>query len=121
MGNGHLGYRPELDGLRAVAVVSVVLCHLGMAPFSGGYVGVDVFFVLSGYFWGCKMLDSEPNFASSAKSTGRLLILAFERSVLYLLLMNVQDHQIEGWRDYARLIRSNLLAVVSQRFHIRTS
>ncbi len=49
MGNGHLGYRPELDGLRAVAVVSVFLCHLGMTPFSGGYVGVDVFFVLSGF------------------------------------------------------------------------
>jgi peptidoglycan/LPS O-acetylase OafA/YrhL len=49
VGNGHLGYRPELDGLRAVAVVSVFLCHLGMTPFSGGYVGVDVFFVLSGF------------------------------------------------------------------------
>lgn len=49
MRDGHLGYRPELDGLRAVAVAAVFLCHLGMTPFSGGYVGVDVFFVLSGF------------------------------------------------------------------------
>ncbi|MEO3415325.1 acyltransferase family protein [Roseovarius sp. CAU 1744] len=42
-------YRPEIDGLRAVAVVPVILFHAGFAGFSGGYVGVDVFFVISGY------------------------------------------------------------------------
>ena len=42
-------YRPEIDGLRAVAVVPVILFHAGLASFSGGYVGVDVFFVISGY------------------------------------------------------------------------
>ena len=49
MGDTKLKYRPELDGLRAIAVASVFLCHLGMKTFSGGYVGVDVFFVLSGF------------------------------------------------------------------------
>lgn len=42
-------YRREIDGLRAVAVVPVVLFHAGFSLFSGGYVGVDVFFVISGY------------------------------------------------------------------------
>jgi peptidoglycan/LPS O-acetylase OafA/YrhL len=48
-GGATLGYRPEVDGLRAIAVVAVILfhAHLGVAP--GGYVGVDVFFVISGY------------------------------------------------------------------------
>jgi len=42
-------YRREIDGLRAVAVVPVILFHAGFNGLSGGYVGVDVFFVISGY------------------------------------------------------------------------
>ncbi len=42
-------YRPEIDGLRALAVVPVVFYHAGFSAFSGGFVGVDVFFVISGY------------------------------------------------------------------------
>ncbi len=42
-------YRGDVDGLRAVAVASVVFFHLHLPGFSGGYVGVDVFFVISGY------------------------------------------------------------------------
>ena len=46
---GGRGYRPEVDGLRAVAVLPVILFHAGLSAFGGGYVGVDVFFVISGY------------------------------------------------------------------------
>lgn len=45
----RVAYRPEVDGLRAVAVLSVVLFHGNFDGFAGGYVGVDVFFVISGY------------------------------------------------------------------------
>ena len=45
----YMKYRPEIDGLRALAIIPVVFFHAGFTGFSGGYLGVDVFFVISGY------------------------------------------------------------------------
>lgn len=44
-----IAYRKEIDGLRALAVIPVMLFHAGYEAFSGGYIGVDIFFVISGY------------------------------------------------------------------------
>ena len=44
-----MNYQKEIDGLRAIAVISIILFHLDVRGFSGGFVGVDVFFVISGY------------------------------------------------------------------------
>ncbi len=45
----HMKYRPDIDALRAVAVGAVVLSHLGIPGFAGGFSGVDIFFVISGF------------------------------------------------------------------------
>ena len=50
-------YRPEIDGLRGVAVLPVIFYHAGFQWFSGGYVGVDVFFVISGYLIAAILVD----------------------------------------------------------------
>src|SRR5215469_14741209 len=50
-------YRPDVDGLRAIAVISVLLFHGGVTVLSGGYVGVDVFFVISGFVITTKLLE----------------------------------------------------------------
>lgn len=78
-------YRREIDGLRAVAVVPVILFHGGFAPFSGGYVGVDVFFVISGYLITTLILE--------AMAQGRFTLAGFytrrARRILPALLFMV--------------------------------
>ena len=49
MKNSSFEYRKEIDGFRALAILPVVFYHAGIKLFSGGFVGVDVFFVISGY------------------------------------------------------------------------
>jgi peptidoglycan/LPS O-acetylase OafA/YrhL len=56
-----LKYRAEIDGLRALAVVPVILFHAGFELFSGGFVGVDVFFVISGYLITTILIDDIEN------------------------------------------------------------
>ena len=63
-------YRPDIDGMRAIAVLSVLFYHMGISPLSGGYVGVDIFLVISGY------LISGILFAEHAR-TGKISFLDF--------------------------------------------
>ena len=62
-------YRMEIDGLRALAVLPVILFHAGFDIFSGGFVGVDIFFVISGYLITTIIL--------SERDDGRFSILRF--------------------------------------------
>ena len=71
-------YRPEIDSLRALAVIPVILFHAGLKSFEGGYIGVDIFFVISGYLITSLIL--------SEKSHGTFSIIKFyERRIRRLL------------------------------------
>ncbi|MBT0768102.1 acyltransferase [Kineosporia sp. J2-2] len=63
-------FRPDIEGLRAVAIILVVLYHCGVTAFGGGYVGVDVFFVISGFL-------ITGHLAREVQATGRLQIGRF--------------------------------------------
>jgi peptidoglycan/LPS O-acetylase OafA/YrhL len=63
-------YRPDIDGLRAIAILSVVFYHAGFPGFSGGFVGVDVFFVISGFLISALLFNE-------AVTTGRVNLSAF--------------------------------------------
>ena len=80
-------YRPDIDGLRAIAVLAVVLFHIGLAPLGGGYVGVDIFFVISGYLiTGIVKREMEENrftFASFYERRARRILPA----LFFLLLV----------------------------------
>jgi peptidoglycan/LPS O-acetylase OafA/YrhL len=72
-------YIPAIDGLRAVAVISVMLYHLGVSWIPGGFLGVDLFFVISGYVITRLLLDS-------IQRSGGLDLRAFYKSRLRRLL-----------------------------------
>ncbi|MGK7339983.1 acyltransferase family protein, partial [Salmonella enterica] len=57
----HLKYRPDIDGLRAIAVLSVVIFHYFPSLLPGGFVGLDIFFVISGYLTTSIILKSASN------------------------------------------------------------
>ena len=68
--NRYLAFRPDIDGLRAVAVVLVVAFHCGISALGSGFVGVDIFFVLSGYLITSILVAEE-------RTTGRIDFAAF--------------------------------------------
>lgn len=74
-----LGFRGDIEGLRAVAILLVIAAHAGLEPVAGGFVGVDVFFVLSGYLITGLL-------AAELRQTGRIRLADFYARRLRRLL-----------------------------------
>lgn len=115
-------YRRDIDGLRAVAVVPVILFHAGLPGFGGGYLGVDAFFVISGYLITGILLD--------AHARGGISIRDFyerrARRILPALFLVMAFCMIAGWfwlypRLYASFFESlGLTAVFMSNLHFMT-
>ena len=83
-----LRYRNDIDGLRAVAVVPIVLYHAGVSQISGGFIGVDVFFVISGFLITSIMLgDIEAGRFSVVAFWGKRIVRIFP--ALFVMLAGV--------------------------------
>ena len=77
-------HRREIDGLRSLAVLPVILFHAGVPGFAGGFIGVDVFFVISGYLIGRILIEES---AGGALSLGRFYERRARRILPALLAM----------------------------------
>ena len=91
-------YRPDIDGLRAVAVLSVVVYHAWPHALPGGFVGVDVFFVISGYLITRILLTPEFSFAGFYRRRVRRLAPALLLVVATTLLLGAMILPPDGLR-----------------------
>lgn len=85
--NIALKYRSDIDGLRAVAVLSVIGCHLEIQQLTGGFVGVDVFFVISGYLISSIILKDIDNSCFSIRSFYARRIRRIFPALFFMLLV----------------------------------
>ena len=119
-----LKYRPEIDGLRTIAVLSVFFFHAGSNTFSGGFVGVDVFFVISGFLITSLIL--------SDRHSGKFTIGRFyerrARRILPALLIVLAVCSVCAWfvllpidlKHYAESLGSTILFASNFYFKNRT-
>jgi len=108
-----MNYRPEIDGLRAIAIFSVIFFHAGFDLFRGGFIGVDIFFVISGYLITMTIIsDVTQNNFSVLRFYGRRI-----RRILPALYLVMFSSILMSWfllfpsdmRDFSKSIISTTL------------
>ena len=108
------GYRPAIDGLRALAIVSVILFHFDRAVFGAGFIGVDVFFVISGYLITSILLsDMEAGRFSIARFYQRRIARIFPVFFIVLSATIIAGSMIYSAQDFASLGANAAAAALS--------
>jgi peptidoglycan/LPS O-acetylase OafA/YrhL len=107
-----LGYQPSLDGLRAISVAAVLLYHMDLAWIPGGFLGVEVFFVVSGFLITALLVEERHHTGSVSlrgfwiRRARRLL------PALYVLLLVVPAVTLLFYRDAAGRLGGDVLAAL---------
>ncbi|MFA6114598.1 MAG: acyltransferase family protein [Sphingomonas sp.] len=110
----RVSYRPEIDGLRAVAVAAVLLFHFDRSLLPGGFVGVDIFFVISGFLISSILLSDISNDRFSlGRFYQRRISRIFPAALLVILVTTLAASQIYSDQDLASLGVTAAAAAVS--------
>ena len=114
-GNCSIGFRPEIEGLRAVAVIAVILFHAGFKYIPGGFLGVDIFFVISGFLITSNIMTSvaRGDFSFSEFYLRRVLRLlpALATTVFFTLFLSFLLLPPDQVLSLAKSALSSLMAV----------
>ncbi len=109
----RMGYQPALDGLRAVSVIAVILYHAGLSWIPGGFIGVEVFFVVSGFLITSLMIDEQHAFGKVdlkqfwIRRARRLLPALF--AMLIAVLVAVTFFATDSAADFRRDVGPSLV------------
>lgn len=107
---GEMGYLPGLDGVRALAVLGVLFYHADLVWMQGGFLGVDVFFVLSGFLITSLILEE---FDRAGRIDFRKFYLGRARRLLPAVLLMLAVVAVGAaifWRDIASQVRADTIA-----------
>ena len=102
-------YRLDVDGLRALSVLAVLFYHLEIFNIPGGFLGVDIFFVISGYIITRLILtESENNEFNLSNFYIRRIRRIFPALILTLIITNIISLLLHFPDEYSYLSRANL-------------
>ncbi len=105
-------FRNEIDGLRAIAVSVVILFHAGFSWAQGGYVGVDVFFVISGFLITLGLMKTGKDTSLSSFYSRRIRRL-FPALLATVLITGIASFLVMAPSDFANVAKSCIYAVIS--------
>lgn len=110
-----MNYRKDINGLRAIALVMIVCFHFGVAGFSGGIIGVDIFFVISGYLMTgiifSRLRNHKFTFTEFYLHRARRIIPALACLCLCLMLLGALFLLKSDFKDLSRYIRKAILFI----------
>lgn len=107
-----LKYRPEVDGLQTIAVIPVVLFHLGNNWIAGGYFGVDVFFVISGYLITSILLKEEKFTIFSFKNFFTRRVRRIMPALLFMVAVVLAVSCLISFRLFLQSFSSDALSAI---------